>query len=400
MNNYKQLLTEFHKNNYNITYNQAFLNKALYTVLDGYKVIDDNLILNGYIPFGLYAINYKNYYLVFFLNDALYENEYIIICNERKFFIVKENNKVMYLPTYIATKFDLETNIMSNTVNHRLDMFCYAGQTTIKKRVPSAKISPSNLATFTSIDSSKIITYNDDETINDVNNIQFQGLLKNINNSYDLFYHDSSDGKSYIIYKIGRLMLTGNETFEKVEEYSNEKYSTFLLKYNPIKRQSGNINKNIICTHFEPVTFNSMKSDTSTFNLIAAAPDMNAIYIRIDNRIAKDGDVLVFKQFIRDEYKTDPITIDYVLDSPVIKTVSTLDAFVQTFYPNTKVECDEIERMILMCKTHNIVFATETINANDLEAPLETLLINTDEDTSTNMTALQSVISTVLGSVE
>ena len=204
-----------------------------------------------------------------------------------------------------------------------------------------------------SISGFKIIT-NNSAIINenDYLDILLKNNIKSLpNGTKDTFILNMYQQQHHLIYRIGRRIFTGNESWEYLEIGSNSQYYLFYLKDNNVKLQ--NSNTNMICSHFDCVQCSLLiNSTTNKSGICSSYGNMNNGFIikipaqYLDSQIASNSKISAFKNWLSNELKNeDPFIVEYELSSIKYKTVLLDEYHIDTYYPNTfiKVNNDDYD---------------------------------------------------------
>lgn len=174
-------------------------------------------------------------------------------------------------------------------------------------------------------------------------------LLKNNikslpNGIKDTFILNSEQCQNHIIYRIGRRIFTGGENWQYIEDKSNNNSWLFWLPFDYIK--SENSNKNIICSHLNTVTANTILSASHKAPAIASGYGnkyTNGFLIRMPilenpSQLPKDN---VFKQWLFDQMdKGSPVIVEYALNSIIYRTVLIDEYHIKTYFSKTNIKLD------------------------------------------------------------
>lgn len=297
---------------------------------------------------GLYLFNDAKRYFMFDLPYALSGDDELVVINRANVYTTV-NNKKRRLITYrmsssvaagslnimLQNKFigivDSNVITINDTIDGNLDMLTICGKTILSDTNPS----PYNPIEITSISSFDVtstgVSDTSTVTINLNNNIK--SLPSGIS---DLFIMDAANKVSYIIYRIGRIILTGNEVWEKEEENSN--YCTYFYKFNDAS--VGTDSTNISCNYFPSMTYSNMKDDKNSTYGICNSNNHNkpGFYIRIPTELITEPGVKNFEEYLRTLMKQkNPVIIEYLLDTTRYKSVILDNYDIKQYHPQTEV---------------------------------------------------------------
>ena len=277
---------------------------------------------------------------IFYLATFLQPEEEIIVPNDLYCGIRNTSTgAVTPMAMYEVSSVSMTNGIytIQNAVNSMANGVIVNGNTTVTNTASS--VSPTNPNTFTAIrdimvqsapstdlleDSEFKINYNSPFYLNRLPNGVSDFLI--LNNGY-----------GFLINTIGRLKITGNEVWEKVNEMSTNTYSVFFLEYDLMKQDDGA--DVIISTHFPSTTYASLSGGILTPNAIScasASSGKHGIYIMIANTYLAGRELSDFKNFLRNAYRSsNPVVILHQLAKPKIKNIMINDYKLQTFFPYT-----------------------------------------------------------------
>lgn len=311
---------------------------------------------------------------------------------------------------------EFSTWIIDNTVNDIFDCIIFEGNTIIELANGMNMQTPYDPADIKSIDEISIKTnslYDGKLTEEEYSlNIRLRNNLKRLNeNICDIFVIDSQQKFAYIMYKVGELELTGTENIEYVDGSDMDNSLTFFV--NCEFASSNATSDNILSNYFKSyscddildmVSVNygvSLSNDISKKGFYIRIPktvidninnfyniytcyilkndkyvkistlsqkEIDAInpesqdvyvlssgikYIKLSDAI-KDYDYLYkFKKYLGYVYRTNPVTIEYLLADYKYKTELLDEYCVKTFYPKT--------RLKVSCNNGNISIMTKTL---------------------------------------
>lgn len=328
-------------------------------ISNDYKVITEapdssgKIIAKNKTP-GLYLVILNKKAYLINLVDALTGNDQLVIESKYKTYTIIDGVTRFIIPYRLITPdFRDSTMLLDYSVNSIADAVCVSGKTTL-----SGDPTPSKPVTMTSIGSFKITSTGDNSNQKYELNIDLKNNIKSLPNGVnDLFVMDSLTQEAYIIYKVGRVILTGAEEWYTVEENANYCiYSMVLASVN-----IGEDDRSVNCNYFPTITCSNMLNDKNKTYAISNNNDKDypGFYIRIPTKLIKEPGVDNFKEFIRNALKTNPITIEYLLKSNIYRQVLMDEYCVQLFYPNTHVTINVNSRVGIFYKAMNYDQETE-----------------------------------------
>ena len=222
----------------------------------------------------------------------------------------------------------------SNTIAGYLDILTASGLTIVSGNKPS----PENHIDITSISSFNVINKtNKEQSITTINlNNNLKSLPSGIS---DTFIMDSTKKVSYIINRIGRLVLTGNESWSKIEE--NDRYCIYFYKFNGAKE--GTDANSIICNYFPSMIYSNMidnKTDTCGI-CVSNDPFKTGFFVRVPTKTITERGVDHFKEYLRSLMNNKkPVIIEYQLNTVRYKSII-LDTYdIKQYYPKTLISID------------------------------------------------------------
>lgn len=357
----KQILPEIHKYNHLETTDTAFIsnNDLQYEVIlhDDY-VIEGNIVKIAGLQYGVYYFNEH----IFLLDVDLGSNDYIEYKKDINIAHIVFNNgpKKKFLKLYKIYNFEYDENnigILENTVNTEVDRILVTGNTNIVLQ-DGATQSPSSPAKLQSTTKINLTAYNaDNEEVFNEFSIRLKSSLKSLpSGDGDILVIDNLNSTSVRINKVGRLIITGNEKWEIVEELCDKTNSVYYMPFNLI--QIGNNNSTILCNYFPTISCEEMFTTGGLTYAISNSnyPDMNGIFIKVSNKDAKK-DLEKFKSFLNSLTMREPIIVEYLLKNYQHKEIS-LDKYdLRTYHKNTKiVSVNNVKKVSFFAKTFNISY--------------------------------------------
>lgn len=299
---------------------------------------------------GLYLFNYKKRCFIIHLPYALSGDDQLSIEGRIAHTII--NTKIRRLIAYEVSPSMIPDGIQfilqkkfsypkvtnkytaSNTIAGYLDILTASGLTIVSGNKPS----PDNPIDITSISSFNVITKNNKEQ--SITTINLNNNLKSLPSGIsDTFIMDSTKKVSYIINRIGRLVLTGNESWSKIEE--NDKYCIYFYKFNGAKE--GTDANSIICNYFPSIIYSNMidnKTDTCGI-CVSNDPFKTGFFVRVPTKTITERGVDHFKEYLRSLMNNKkPVIIEYQLNTVRYKSII-LDTYdIKQYYPKTLISID------------------------------------------------------------
>lgn len=290
------------------------------------------------------------------LQSPLYDRD---IVNYKNSIIAIDPNLSMKDITGTILQFTLQGSFTDNstfdyyrlntTVNTIFDGIILDGYTMIGSYVRS----PYYPTTLNSISSFNIRTMNGDRSydlkINLKNNIK--RLPSGVSDS---FIMDSYTKRAFIIFRVGRLVLTGNENWQI--KYKTDNYTVFFLKYDTVS--IGEDDTSIFCNYFDTITNTDMIYDKEIPHGISNSNDNNnrGIYIRMPNDLLENKKDMLesFRQFLKNAFKSSPVIIEYLLNKERYKSVLLDEYCIKQFYPYTLLNIDYITKIICLSRVLKI----------------------------------------------
>ena len=299
---------------------------------------------------GLYLFNYKKRCFIIHLPYALSGDDQLVIEGRIAHTII--NTKIRRLIAYEVSSSMIPDGIQfilqkkfsypevtnkytaNNTIAGYLDILTASGLTIVSGSNPS----PDNPIDITSISSFNVITKNNKEQ--SITTINLNNNLKSLPSGIsDTFIMDSTKKVSYIINRIGRLVLTGNESWSKVEE--NDKYCIYFYKFSGAKE--GTDANSIICNYFPSMIYSNMidnKTDTCGI-CVSNDPFKTGFFVRVPTKTITERGVDHFKEYLRSLMNNKkPVIIEYQLNTVRYKSII-LDTYdIKQYYPKTLISID------------------------------------------------------------
>lgn len=343
----RQLLTEIHKQNHTRIVNKEYRTKKFvdYHILpfdNSLRKTSGNTYHNLDAGFYFIVIDIRNYF--FILDDAISGNDdKLVIWDFNKAFTYINGVKkfitlhvtVPYYPINIING----NTLLDNVVNAPFNNMVFGGRTDITYPGNIDYITPYNPSELESIKEITIHTENHDGSKTDNLQINLKNNIKRLPNGImDLFAIDSLNCRAFIIFKIGRLILTGNEDWVVTDDGFGKDYCEYFLQNDIVA--TGVDDKSLLCNYFPTVTYTEFTTNTNNKYCIAMSNDSHntGFYLRVPKDIVepdKDGDNL--RSYFRECLMKKPIIIEFLLKNHRYKSVLLDEYHVKAFYPKTYV---------------------------------------------------------------
>ena len=200
-----------------------------------------------------------------------------------------------------------------------------------------------------------------DITTNNTLEIFLKNNIKSLPNGVkDTFILNSEQCYNHIIYRTGRLVLSGAEGWKYISSLSNNDTWLYWLANSHVKLS--NSNNNILCSHFNNIYC------TNIVNSLLMQPGVssgygsygNGIFLRINKSALinnnSDNDntspLILFKKWLFNEMqKGIPVTIEYELNKPIYNTVLIDEYHIKTYFPKTYIKLDNTYNVSYFYKT-------------------------------------------------
>jgi len=289
-----------HKSNHTYTTREGYAYKDDYEQTPELE-FDNTLEVNQYFNLnpGLYKVNIDGTMYALMIHDTISGSNYLAIKNKKKAYTVLGLN-THPIPLYIfheGNTIESRGHVLPHTVNDRLDLFIMDGETRCKAGNHVSMRYP-GLLELISIMNIHIKT---EDTIDEYL-FNMKNYLKSVRNGRhcvrDTMYLDAARDTAMFIFRTGRLVLSGEESYEYVPELSTEYVNVF--KYDlPLAKASGLIQ----CSHLPTIKWKHMK-DTSYINEgICISPEGygRAIYMKVP--VLEYADLEAFSKDVKRWFK-------------------------------------------------------------------------------------------------
>ena len=218
----------------------------------------------GLLP-GIYKIEINGIMYAFLLHNVLSPADHVVIKNEHEMTAWIDFQPYKLYPYILHSGQIVEDygHILNHTVNDFLEIYAVDGKT----KLPDEDRSLDNPKTLEYISMLNILTTKSNGEVDEYI-LNMKNYLKSIDTGYpedrrnicDTLYIDAAKNRALFIFRLGRLIFTGNETFIHREEYDNDEYKVFFYPNNIIKP-----NGRIQCSCLKTISWNEM-IDTSYFD--------------------------------------------------------------------------------------------------------------------------------------
>lgn len=372
-------------------------------------------------PPGIYSITINSKEFVFNLQYALSGDDNVIIYSQSRS-TCTINDSTFSIELYQCEDMQKSSNnvyTLNNTVNDIFDCLVFEGQTDLEYEAGMTIQTPYCPAEIKSISEISIKTNSlykssggtlDEEE--DTMYIRLKNNIKRVNDSlYDTLVIDLKRKNAYIIYKIGRMELTGTEDIKYMEDYNMN--DTLLFFVNCEFASIDNATDHIISNYFTSDTYSNVVDGIGTDYGICLSNDLNnrGFYIRIPEDVIEDvnafyniytcyilkndkyvkistlsqkeidainpenDDVYVlssvnkyiklktaildydrlykFKKYLSYVYRKNPVTIEYLLAENRYKSELLDEYQIKSFYPKTRLEISSNGNVSIMTKVLN-----------------------------------------------
>ena len=335
MAKYVRDITEsFHANN------RTKIKKAVLCVIHDYRYLKEQPDESGkYIiknkQVGVYLIKFNKRSYLINIKETLAGNDQLVIENKDKAYTIINGVKkfTSLYRTVFPTHYDIPL-VVPLTVNDNFESIGITGNTVLANANPT----PYKPTTISSMGSFTLTSSNSDNSKQNQLFVNLKNNLKKLPNGIsDLFVMNSIEKEAYIIYRVGRIILTGAETWHIVEE--NKKYCIYSTVIS--SASVGEDDRSISCNYFPTITYTNMMSDTTKTYAISNCnnKDTPGFYIRIPtDLIGGEPSIDNFKKFIRTALKTNPIVVEYKLANIKYKPVLLDEYCIAQYYPETNIE--------------------------------------------------------------
>lgn len=332
----KQILHMIHDNNHTKVYNNIFTKDINnFTKLN---VTPNNITLYP----GIYVININGSNYIFLVFSEVSGTVYLV-----------NSNTIRIGSTYFAIyKYNdiPEDGVISNTVNTSADYVAITGKSILS--LPTGNIqSPYNAAMIDMIENISYILKGPSDDKYDENTIGFTKRLKSLNsNIRDLMLIDTNLRNALLINKVGIHQFTGNEDW-KLYSDDGDNYIFYLDMIRDMSKTS----KYIICNYFPTKEFNKFSESDYCIGI-----NDNKIYIKILKSLIeydREFPQIKFKYYLRSKFfnkeeDSNPVSVLYELNEYQYISGKVSDSYdFKLFYNSTKIECDNIDNVSILCKT-------------------------------------------------
>lgn len=287
---------------------------------------------------GIYLIKFDKKSYLINIKETLAGNDQLVIENKDKAYtIINGVKKFTSLYRTVFPSHYTKTPTVPFTINDNFESIGVTGKTVLANANPT----PYKPTTINSMGSFTLTTSNSDNSKQNQLSINLKNNLKKLPNSTsDLFVMNSMEKEAYIIYRVGRIILTGAENWYAVEE--NKKYCI----YNTVVPSAsiGEDDRSINCNYFPTITYTNMMTDTTKTYAISNCnnKDTPGFYIRIPtDLIGGEPSIDKFKKFIRTALKTNPIIVEYQLANVEYRPVLLDEYCIAQFYPETNIKTSD-----------------------------------------------------------
>ena len=299
---------------------------------------------------GLYAFKVDTGAYMIALPNPLSGDDKLVLKNRSNTYAIingKKKNLIPYemsasftskqLSTILQAMFEGDSNAnyltINNSINGYMDMIAVSGLTTLSKSNPTP-YRPVKLISLGSFDIESTGITSDQKsklTINLNNNIKKLPCGKS-----DLFIMDCVHKESYIIYIVGRIVLTGNEDWKTIRETS--KYCIYFYPFSLINSEleSGAT----ISNYFPYETYSNIINNNDALCGVCNSIDTNnpGIYIKVPTDIIAEVGVSNFKKYLKYLVnKQDPVIVEYLLKDIKYKSILLDNYDIKQYYPVTNI---------------------------------------------------------------
>ena len=344
---------------------------------------------------GLYSIEINGDICYFDLYIAIGPNDFLIIRNSNYAYAYVSTKRYPIILYKKISEINNSNAVINNTVNSKIDMIVLDGysyinefdESNIKDKyaiIPKNKIIPSyqnqeswvgtlsdlqvdniimNNLTFKnsskirdildaqvtkvdvrSIARFRLLTTSDSNNLlgKDMLDIYLKNNIKSLpNGTSDTFILNSELQQNHIIYRIGRLLFTGNEEWQYISDASNTDTCLFKLNYENVIVQDSDTN--ILSTHLESNNCTDLINSSCTDNGISTSSTDSAFYLRINKYALTGSDSYVSslrRWFYTQLNNKSPFVLEYALANYSYKTILIDEYHINTYFPITYVKTD------------------------------------------------------------
>ncbi len=242
-------------------------------------------------------------------------------------------------PILLYEQIDGNINLIDGTINNYLDLIAVNGKTISIYSDEDKIITINTPRRFETMESITVSTsdYNAGNIDTQVFNLRHE-LRSLPNGKKDLFVLDAENQRSYILYNVGHVNITGMENITRVESFCNDFYSVYFIpNSNVVKTDDPNA---LICSHFESIKYDKFRRLEFNQNAICISYDDwrgRGFYIKISNDIAPDIDSFI--KFVNgDLFMNHKLEVMFPLSIPYQANVLLDEYHVKTFYNKTKIK--------------------------------------------------------------
>lgn len=191
---------------------------------------------------------------------------------------------------------------------------------------------------------SKFTILTSDRPLYESDGNELEVILKNNikalpNGLKDTFILNSEQCQNHIIYRIGRLILSGNEDWQFISASNN--LWLLWLSYKFVKLEDSN--SNIICSHLNNEKASVLLNNDCTRTGIGSGfgDYGNGFFIRVPAMKCEDNEdyATTFKRWLSSEMrKGSPFIVEYALQNYIYNTVLIDEYHIKTYFPKTYVK--------------------------------------------------------------
>ena len=409
--NSRRITQQFHRNNYTKINLLAFTNTSNMNFITEYININESKRIISLKP-GVYCVFIGDIYYIFTLCDTVFGNDYIVLNKYNSYSVINGKKKPIRLFKYMRYSEDNDNPGIASEISNSILEFSVEGalndsnnkindfnnhlgsdNTITSENTPSSVLEfplEGVLSDSVSSDSYRLrntvntifdsIVLDGNTTLDDNNRSPYKptkitsisnfvittkssnsreySLTINIKNNIkklpsgicDTFVIDSYYKRAFIIYRIGRLILTGNEEWALYNK--KDKFYTFFLKYDTFN--TGEDDTSLLCNYFPTISNTDIKYDTDKTYAISNSNDESnrGIYVRMPKDLISDKNdpIESFKDYIREAFKTNPIIVEYLLKNEKYKSVLLDEYCIKQFYPYTDLSISYPTKVICLSR--------------------------------------------------
>ena len=299
---------------------------------------------------GLYAFKTDTNCYMISLPMALAGDDKLVIESRSVVYAVSGNSKKELIPYEMSASFtsknmqillqsmfegDSNANYLTinNSINGYMDMIAVAGLTTLSRDNPTP-YKPVELESIGSFTIESIGSLDGQYSTLDI--VLNNNIKKLPCGTSDLFIMDAIHREAYIIYRVGRVVLTGSENWKAIEESST--HCTYFMPFNLINAELGN--GATISNYFPSVSYNNMLNNNDIMYGVCNSIDKDnpGIYIKIPTDVIAEPNVANFKKYLRYLVnKQNPVIVEYLSKDIRVKSVL-LDSYdIKQYSPVTNI---------------------------------------------------------------